>query len=173
MSGVTVKKRLFGKLNRVPASETATYIFVAEDGTEIPAVKVAEETVFTATANDIRSGTVAATAEGVTEGTKVIPAYHTTEGAQLIPAGSSITITKLVNCDFTKLQALICAFASSMAASVKTDAVSINGKVYAVGSTDVLSEVAVDTENQKVNFGITNTGTTPCVIRYFTYKEIE
>lgn len=172
MSGVTVKKRLFGKLNRVPASETATYIFVAEDGTEIPAVKVAEETVFTATANDIRSGTVAATAEGVTEGTKEIPAYHTLEGYKVIPAGSAVKITNMKNCEYTKLQALVCAFNSSIANSVATEKVCIDGSVYAVSSTVVVAKVTIDAENKTVNLGITNEGSTPLIIRYFTYKEI-
>lgn len=170
-------KELQGKINAVPggvygSSDSMTYILVTENGQEIPAVVVEEETVFTATANDIRAGTVAATAEGVTEGTREIPPYNTSEGYKVITAGSAVAITNLYNCEYTKLQVLICAFNSSIDNSVATEKVSIDGKVYAVGDTTVLATVTVDAENKKINLGITNEGSTPLIVRYFTYKEI-
>lgn len=155
-----------------PLAETQTYILVDEDGNEVPAVLVSEETVFTATANDIRLGTVAATAEGVTEGTKDIPAYHTTEGTAFIPAGSACVI-RLIDgkYDYTKLQAIICPYSGSLAGSVAAEKVSINDNVYAAGSTAVLASVTIDHDAESINLGIANEGSTPCVIRYFTYKE--
>ena len=48
---------------------TPTYTLLMQDGTEVIAVEFDEELVFTATADDIRKGTVAATASGVTVGT--------------------------------------------------------------------------------------------------------
>lgn len=155
-----------------PMAETQTYILEDEDGNEVPAVLVSEETVFTATANDIRLGTVAATAEGVTEGTKDIPAWHTTEGTVYVPAGSSFTINLPDGRhDYTKLQAIICAYSTSMASSVAAEKVAINDNVYPVGSTEIVAAVTVDDTTKTINLGITNEGTTPCVIRYFTYKE--
>ena len=71
---------------------TQMYILVDEDGTEVPAVLVEEETVFNATANDIREGMVAATDAGVIVGTKEIPAYITTEGVQAIPVKGPLQI---------------------------------------------------------------------------------
>lgn len=170
---ITAVKPLCGKLNQTPVQETATYIFVTEDGKEVPAVEVAEETVFTATANDIRVGTVAATAEGVTEGMKDIPAYHTTEGLAAVPAGSefAITIRTADRYDFTKLQAIICPYNESMANSVAAEKVAINNSVYAAGSAESLATVTLDHDNKQIKLGITNDGTTPFVIRYFTYKE--
>ena len=153
-------------------SEPATYTLITEDGQEVTAVEVGEETVFTATEKDIREGTVAATASGVTTGTAVIPAYHTTDGMVKILAGGTMTVNMYTDkCQYTKLQALICAFNTSLDDSVATEKVAIESKVYAVGSTTVLAEVTVDTENQAINFGFTNEGEYPVVIRYFTYKE--
>lgn len=153
------------------SDDTQTYILVDESGNEYPAVAVSEETVFDATANDIRQGKVAVTDSGVTTGTKEIPAYYTSEGVQAVPGGSAFTITNMKNCEYTKLQALICKFNTSLSDSVATDKVSINDGVYAVDSTEIVATVTVDVENSTINLGITNEGTVPYVIRFFTYKE--
>lgn len=149
-----------------------TYVLEDEKGHEFAGVMVENTAVFDATPNDIRRGKVAATAEGVTTGEKEIPAYHTTEGTALIPVGSPFSI-KLQDGrhDYTKLQVIICKYNGSMSGSVASEKVAINDKVYAVGSTEVLAEVTTDPENKTINLGITNEGATPCVIRYFTYKE--
>lgn len=168
---ITETEQLSAELYAVPGgTEASAYLLVDEDGNEIPAVLVDKKTIFTATANDIRVGTTAATESGVTVGTKEIPAYHTMEGFKLIPVGSAYTIT-LLRCEYTKLQVLICAFGTSLSDSVATEKVSINGKVYPVNSTEELAAVTVDTASKQINLGITNDGDTPCVMRYFTYKE--
>lgn len=153
--------------------EKGVYILVDENGVEIPAVFVDNETKFTATANDIRIGTTAVTESGVTEGIKEIPAYHTTEGVVAVPAGSELNITILVadRYDFTKLQAIICPFNRSVAASVSAEKVAIENNVYAAGSTTALASITVDHDSKTIKFGIINEGSTPCIIRYFTYKE--
>ena len=153
------------------SDDTQMYILVDEDGNEYPAVLVDEETMFDATANDIREGKVAATESGVTVGTKDIPSYHTLEGFVIIPAGSSFSVTGIVDYDYTKLQAIICALGASLDTSVAAEKVSIESKVYAVGSTEVLSTVSTNSETSSINLGITNEGSAPCVMRYFTYKE--
>lgn len=155
------------EINYMPTGDDGeTYILVDENGNEIPAVLTEEEVDLTATANDIRLGSIAVTDDGVIEGTKEIPSYHTSEGMQVIMAGKEFAIKTLGNkSEYTKLQALFCT------SSVITDKVSINSKVYTTNSKDVLSTVSVDTENKIINFGITNDTTVPYVIRYFTYKE--
>lgn len=172
-------KELQGKINAVPggvygSSDSMTYILVTEDGQEIPAVVVEEETVFTATANDIRAGTVAATAEGVTEGTKVIPCFHTWEGAKVITAGSqfSVQIVASDGYDFTKLQVIICPVSGGLDGSVAAEAVVINEGVYPVNSTEKIATVTKDSEKKAINLGITNESTSLYLMRYFTYKEI-
>lgn len=154
--------------------DSATYILVDEHGTEVPAVFMENEVVFDATANDIRLGKIAVTGDGVIEGTKEIPSYISSEGAVRIPAGKTLAIDMFSDlCEYTKLQAIVCAFNTDLARSVAAEKVAINDKVYAVNSSTVIASVTVDTERQAINLGITNTTNLPVVIRYFTFKEEE
>lgn len=153
------------------SDDTQTYILVDEAGNEISAVMVEEETVFTATANDIREGMVAATDDGVTVGTKEIPSYHTTEGVQGVPAGSAFSIVIKDRYDYTKLQAIICPYNTTLADSVAAEKVCIENNVYSVGDVTPLATVYINQDTSSIELGITNDGSTPFVIRYFTYKE--
>lgn len=151
-----------------------TYLLVDEAGNEVPAVMVDKETTLDATENDIRLGSTAVTADGVTEGKKYIPAYHTTEGIEFVPAGSEVKITNLSSedaYDFTKLQAIICPYNSSIEDSVAAEKVAIDGNVYAAQSAEVVATITKDSEAKSISLGITNVGTVPLIIRYFTYKE--
>lgn len=153
-----------------------TYILVTPDGQEIPAVLVDEVTIFDATANDIRLGKTAVTDSGVTVGEKVIPSYNTMVGTRLIPNGSSFTLPEMDSrigyYDYTKLQTMICKFNSSISKSVSTEKVSIDDTVYNVKSTEPISTITKNHETKSMDFGITNDLGVPCIIRYFTYKEI-
>lgn len=149
-----------------------TYILVDENGTEIPAVLVENVTRFNATANDIRIGTVAVTDSGVTEGTKEIPAYHTEQGVQIVKPGQSLDIYMLSDrCQYTKLQAVVCVYASGYADSVSAEMVVLDDKLYAVASNEVLADVSVDTFNQTIKLGLSNSGSNSLLIRYMTIKE--
>lgn len=153
--------------------DAAVYILKDDTGKEYVGVVTENEVTLDATANDIRIGKVAATADGITEGTKEIPSYNTTEGFDKIPAGSELVIEMFSDrCEYTKLQAIICAFNSDTNDSVAAEKVAIDGKIYAVNSTEVIAEVSVDTENQTIKLGITNNSDNAVLIRYFTYKEV-
>lgn len=152
-----------------------TYILQDEDGNEVAAVLVESSTVFTATENDIRAGTVAATSEGVTTGTKVIPSYHTTEGYRIITSGSkfeTVALTESDKYDFTKLQVIICPYVGSIAQSVAAEKVAIDEGVYATNSTELLANVTRNAQTKTIDLGIVNETDSPYVLRYFTYKEI-
>ena len=114
---------------------------------------------------------MAATCDCVTLGTKIIPSYHTSEGIKAVPVGSSFSL-KIFNYDYTKLQALICVYNTSLSDSVATDKVCINENVYEVNKIDVLSIISKNHNNGTIEFGIKNTSDKPYLIRYFTYKEI-
>lgn len=151
---------------------TNAYILVDENGYEVPAVLVDEPVMLTANATtDIRKGMTAVTDEGVVTGEKEIPAYYTTEGFKVIPNGSKF-ILPLEDCNYTKLQAIICLFNTSIRNSVAAEKVAIYDNVYPVQSVESESQLVVDAENNGVDFGITNTSGKTCLIRYFTYKEI-
>lgn len=155
----------------VVIDDTQTYMLVTTDGQEIPAVLVGEETLFTATENDIREGAVAATSKGVTVGTKVIPSYNTYEGIRVVTPGSQYKIDNIYD-GYTKLQALVCAYNTSLSDSVSTEKVAINDKVYNVLSTDSISTVEQKDAEGAINLGITNESDSLKILRYFYYKEI-
>lgn len=153
--------------------DDVVYILEDDSGNEVVAVMSENEVVFDATANDIRAGKVAAGATGIILGEKEIPAYVTTEGFKVISAGSAMRIPLYSDlCEYTKFQALVCAYNTNSSDSVATQKVSINGKVYDVNSTDVISEVVVDPESQAIDLSIRNDSTRAVVIRFFTYKEV-
>lgn len=147
------------------------YILVDEDGNEIPAVLTEEEVDLTATANDIREGVTAVTDDGVVTGEKEIPAYHTYQGYRIIPAGGTVKHTGH-DCDYTKMQALVCVYNTSIANSTSTEKVSIDNYVYPVQSTESIAQVSIDIDSGTINFGINNETTKLQVLRYFYYKEI-
>lgn len=148
-----------------------TFVIQDENGNEITGVVVDQETVFTAGDNDVREGMVYASDVGVSTGTKKIPSYNTTEGRKVITNGSKFVIP-IPDYDYTRLQAIICSYNTSLDDSVSTEKVVINDNVYDVQSTTSLSVVVKDSVNSGIDLGITNTSGNVCLIRYFTYKEI-
>lgn len=166
--------REYGALIDAIESMPASIILRDENGAEAVATLVETATVFTATENDIREGTVAATEKGVTVGTKVIPSYHTTEGQRFIKSGERYIIPfgdELY--DFNKFQAIICPYNKSIEKSVAADKVVINNGVYPVNSADLLATVTKDSESKTIDLGITNDSENLYVLRFITYKEIE
>ena len=152
--------------------ESATYILVDENGTEVPAIYVDNEVVFTADEDDIREGETAASYDGVVVGTKEIPAYITTEGIQLVSAGSTMVIKpKDGKHAYTKLLAVICPYQSSIAESVAVEKSCIEDVVYPVASNEILANVTIDEDTKTINLGIVNEADTSVIIRYFSYKE--
>lgn len=151
-----------------------TIILEDEYGNRIVAVLVGDEVVFDATANDIREGKVAATEEGVTVGEKFIPSYIATQGYTIIPSGYKFSVKLPVNnlYDYSKFQAMICAYNSSVSDSVSCEQVVINDNLYDVLTTASLQKITIDSENKTIELGITNTTDSPYLIRYFTLKEV-
>ena len=149
-----------------------TVEIVSDDGADLMGVVVDREQVLTATPNDVRTGCVCVTDDGIITGEKDIPAYHTTEISRYISNGSAFTVplANLDLYDYTKLQAIICAFNTNIEDSVSADKISILNKVYDVGSTTELSTVIKDAENKQIDLGIINNSGHPCVMRILTYK---
>ena len=152
-------------------------ILIDENGVEMVGVVVGEETVLTATDNDVREGSVYAGDTGVSTGTKVIPLYHTCQGFKIVTSGDMLTIPNnmpTVNSyDYTKLQAIVCTFNTNVADSVSAEKVSIDDAVYNVQSTEPISSVIKNHDAKIVEMGITNDTDTMMIIRFFMYKEIK
>ena len=148
-----------------------TLVLTDDSGNEVIGVIVDQEVIFTAGDNDVRQGKIYASDEGVSTGTKEIPAYHISEGERVITNGSKFIIPT-PNYDYTKMQAIICSFDTSLDESVSAEKVVINDNVYNVQSITSLSVVQKDKDNSWIDLGFTNTSGAVCVLRYFTYKEI-
>lgn len=154
--------------------EKGVYILVDENGVEIPAVFVDNETKFTATANDIRIGTTAVTESGVTEGIKEIPNYRAEEGIEFVPPGSQLIISKFSDmCEYTAFQAIVCEYNTSIANSVLSKKVVIDDTVYNVDSSTAMTKVTVDSVNQTIDLGVPNDTAKTLLIRYMIIKEDE
>lgn len=160
------------EIDYMPAGDDGeAYILVDENGNEIPAVLTEEEVDLTATANDIRIGTIAVTDDGVIEGTKEIPAYHTYDGIRGVPKGDLLAVPH-ADYDYTEFQGIVCLYNTEPDNSVAATMVAINNGVYAVNSADLLSELIKDDSLRRVSFGMTNDTGKNCFIRYIMYKEI-
>jgi hypothetical protein len=149
-----------------------TYILTDENGNELIGTYVESKTIFTATDNDVREGMVYASDKGVSTGTKDIPIYYASEGAKLIKSGSSFVISIGDYYDYTKFQAIICSYNTSLSHSVAAEKVAILDNVYNVQSVTPLSSIIINNENKTIDFGIVNTSDSACLVRYFTYKEV-
>lgn len=144
------------------------------DGSTILGVVTGEETILTATDNDVREGLVYASDGGVSTGTKVIPGYHTTTGKKIIPVGYSfeITLSDYDAFDYTELQCIICPYNSSMDDSVLVEQVVIGDNVYNSDSTTPIATIVKESDTKTLNFNFINNGNVPYIIRFFTYKEM-
>ena len=174
IGSLSSKIKIAGKLAIGSFAEdtTQTFLLVDEAGNEIPAVFVDEEVEITATPNDIRLGTTAITGDGVVVGEKEIPAYTMTEGTSLVLPGKKLQINLYSDvCNYTKLQAIICAWNTNMYNSVSAEHVVIDDKLYDVRSAEVRSVISVDNSTQSINLGIVNNSNNRVLIRYITYKE--
>lgn len=151
-----------------------SYLLETEDGAQLVGVLVGEETIFTADAStDIREGKVAATEAGVVTGTKRIPAYETTQSFRVILPGRnySIPLSLYDRYDYTKLQCVIAKYDSDPAKRMAADKIVINDNVYAVNSSEVLSNVTKNFDTKSIDLNITNDTDHSYLIYYFTCKE--
>jgi hypothetical protein len=145
---------------------------VTTDGTDKTYTQLQgeQEVTLTATANDIRENTSAITNGGYTEGSKKIPSYQSRKGVSLIQANTAIVYKDSQRYDFTKFQATLALFNSSISESVQVDRVTVDEAVYTANSTEKLADISIDHANTQIDFGITN-GDTIAVMRFFIMRE--
>lgn len=149
-----------------------TFIITDADGNELTGVVVGQETVFTATDNDVREGFVYASDNGVSTGTKNIPAYRTTQKMELFFPGESfsINLSKYDKYDYTQLQCIIAKF-NSEEDRAAANRVVIEDHVYLVNSSTPISDVTKNEETKSIDLNIINDGEDIQAVYLFTYKE--
>ena len=148
-----------------------TFIIEDSDGNEITGVVVGQETVFTATDNDVRAGYVYAGDGGVSTGTKIIPSYHTMMGEKKIMPGKAFVIRD-ENYDYDFIQVIICSYYTSLSDSVAAIMIAVNDNVYMVNSTESIATVIKDHENKQIDLSIINNTDSPQILRYVFVKEM-
>ena len=146
-----------------------TVILTDESGNEIATgVVVEQETVFTATDNDVREGMVYAGDSGVSTGSKIIPSYHTSYGYKLVPSGSEVRIS-IPEYDYTYLMVSVAIYNTSRDQSVITTYTSIDNGMYNVGNNIKIADISVDYDNEQIVLGITVDEKS--IVRYLVTRE--
>lgn len=145
-----------------------TYIITDSNGNELTGVYVESETIFTATDNDVREGMVYAGDAGVSTGQKNIPSYHTRYGHKVVLANTEIAIS-VPEYDYTNLFVTIATYDTNLYQSLSTTYVALDGGMYAVGNPTKISDITIDTTNEKINLGIVSSE--KAVVRYLVTRE--
>lgn len=164
--------KIYGNTVGATGGLPKSFLLETEDGVQLVGVAVGEETVMTATANDIRKGKIAATEYGITEGKKDIPGYRTVVGSRTIKPEQtfSIPLSAYDHYDYTKLQCMIVLKNTKASDSVATEKIVLNDAVYPVESIDKISNVTKDFENKSVELNFINDTEQTYYIRYYTYR---
>lgn len=149
-----------------------TFILQDENGNEVAAVVVDQETVFDATVADVRIGKTFASDEGVKQGENTIT-YRTRAGYRAVTPGQmfSIPMSDYDQYEYTKLQCIIVPYNTSFANSVAAEKTVIGDCVYAVGSVEKIADVLKNAETKSIDLNINNDTENIYLIHYFTYRE--
>lgn len=149
-----------------------TLILTDDNGVEIPGVIVSQETVFDATAEDVKIGKVFASECGVEVG-KDTKTYRVVFGTRLVLPGQSFSIPiEEYGCyDYTKFHAMISKFNTTEFDSVAVDKVSLYNAVFEVNSDRKISDVTKNLATQSIDLNFTNDTDNVYIINYNTYKE--
>lgn len=145
-----------------------TYVITDSNGNELTGVVVGQETIFTATDNDVREGSVYAGDSGVSTGSKIIPIYYASCGKKIALANSEAVVS-VPEYDYDNLIVTVSTYNINSIQSVTTTYVSVDNALYVAGSNTKVSDIIADIENEQINLGITLSEKS--VIRYFVLKE--
>ena len=148
-----------------------TVEIISDDGVDLMGVVTDQETVLTATPNDIRKGKIAASDYGIITGEKDIPQYRTTRGSRIVKIGEEfkITLQQYEQYDYTQLQCIITPFNDKYCCKK----VVLDDGVYDALSNVKLYDVVKKQDEYSIYLGFTNESTEDYRITYFTYKKEE
>ena len=143
-----------------------------ENGYTVVGAVTGSKVLLTAKPSDVKIGKIAATDEGITEGTDT-KTYRTTHGTKCILPGESFTILldEYDGYDYTKFQAMIAEFNTTLSDSTSIVKTSLNDAVYNVNSAAKVSDVTKNSSTKSIDLNITNNTDNIYVIHYNTYRE--
>lgn len=145
---------------------------VDDNGNTLVGAVTDSEVVFDATRDDVKAGKTFASADGVQEGIDT-RTYRTTHATQLVLPGEDFSIPLEDNekYNYTKFQAMIAEFNTTISDSISVEKVSLNDSVYNVNSTTKLSDITKNATSKSIDLNITNNTDNTYIVHYNTYKE--
>lgn len=149
-----------------------TFILTDENGNEVVGTVVDELTVFDAEPKDVKIGKTFVSDNGVQEGTDT-RTYRTHHASYLVFPGESFSIPleEYNRYDYTKFQAMIAEFNTTVLDSVSVVKILLDDFVYNVNSNNKLSNVTKNSQTKSVDFNIVNDTDRIYIVHYNTYKE--
>ena len=130
-----------------------TLKLVDDNGVEIVGVVVGQETIFTASDNDVREGMVYASDSGVSIGTKNIPAYYATYGKKIaFPGQEAYVCTPRYN--YSNVLITIANYNTNIDQSLDVMYVSIEDGMYTVSDHTKVADITIDDKSQQIKLGI-------------------
>jgi hypothetical protein len=143
-----------------------------ENGNTVIGTVTDSEVALDATRNDVKIGKKFASNDGIGEGVDT-KTYRTTHGIKGILPGTTFTIPldDYDQYDYTKFQAIITEFDTTLFDSTSAVKISLNDSVYNVNSSVKISDVSKNSLTKSIDLNITNDTDNVYVIHYNTYKE--
>lgn len=158
-----------GAIDALENPDNIEYLLTVDGETAVYAQLHGEEKVdLTATANDIREGSVAVVNSGVITGEKFIPPYVAAYGTKFALADSEATLDGYET-NYNQIMLSLAPYDSSINASTAVNYISIGDSLYEVGTGTKVSDITKDVDNDQIFLGITPTAKS--VLRFFVVRE--
>lgn len=149
-----------------------TLVFEDEAGNGFVGVVTDSIKMFDATPADVKIGKTFVSDSGIAEGTDT-KTYRTHHASYLVFPGESFSIPleEYNRYDYTKFQAMIAEFNTTVLDSVFVVKILLDDFVYNVNSNNKLSSVTKNSQTKSVDFNIVNDTDRIYIVHYNTYKE--
>lgn len=148
MSGI-----IHGNVVGCGSAPLKTVQLIDESGNELLGVVVGEETIFTATDNDVRENIVYAGNNGLSVGTKFIPAYYSNFGKKFVLKNNE-AIIYMPKYNYENLMVTISTYDTSLSQSLDVTYISIDNAMYEIGSKTKFADIVIDEENEQIKLGV-------------------
>ena len=149
-----------------------TLIFEDETGNQFTGVITENVQVFDATPADVKIGKRFVSDSGIKTGEDT-KNYRVRFSSYLIFPNEnfSIPIEKYDGYDYTKFQAIITTFNTTVSDSTSAIKIVMNDAVYNMNSNDKLSDITKNSDTKSVDLNIINDTDITYIVHYSTYKE--
>lgn len=130
------------------------------------------EVIFDATRADVRIGKTFASSDGVSQGENTIT-YRTLKEEHLVlpQENFSIPLSEHDFYNYTKFQAIITKYETSISDSNQAEKIAINDAIFNVSSAEKISDITKNDTTKSIDFNIINETDDIYLIHLFTYRQ--